>query len=227
MASILMRAVEKGHISENTAKIYRARIRWIEEYTGRKVKSLLSDAKGTIASIKERSPKSETTQRSITGAFLALFTHSSKLQKAKGREQREFQDFHGGLKVMKTRHHDIVGLKEKIEGLERGSDARLIARMATELPPSIKLVDLIAVKTKDFVDSYTSMYINGKPISIPPNVAREIRRSLKARPRKYLLTSPRTNEPFAKENSLAVYANRVLATSMGQGVTFKTLRSQD
>jgi hypothetical protein len=59
---------------------------------------------------------------------------------------------------------------------------------------------------------------------LPDSLDAVVRESLKAHPRKFLLVSPRTQEPFIRDNTYVVFVHRVFERILGKKVSISMLR---
>lgn len=128
---------------------------------------------------------------------------------------------------------------KKRNSLPKGTQTRLLLAMYTMIPPArsdynhVKIFKDISKMTELELDEYEGNYIilsNQKymknkivlkkyktskmygdmTIEIPPELAREIKASLKKEPREYLFIGSKTKEPYENANSFNKWANREL-----------------
>lgn len=59
---------------------------------------------------------------------------------------------------------------------------------------------------------------------LPRDLERVVRNSLARQPRSHLLVSPRTGEPFVRDNTYVVYVHRLLERALGKKVSISMLR---
>jgi hypothetical protein len=59
---------------------------------------------------------------------------------------------------------------------------------------------------------------------LPDDLDAVVRESLQAHPRKFLLVSPRTQEPFVRDNTYVVYVHRVFERILGKKISISMLR---
>lgn len=136
----------------------------------------------------------------------------------------------------------IVSERDK---LDKDSDEYLVLSMYTMIPPvradynrvriysaidnDIKEPNYLVVTPKKMTLVLTEFKSKSKKLQkyehdLPSNLQSVIRKSLKLRPRDYLIVSPRTGRPYDNPTSYDVYVNRIFGKVIGKGVTINTFR---
>lgn len=136
---------------------------------------------------------------------------------------------------------------ETRDGLAKDSQEYLLLSLYTMIPPSRADMNAVKILGSDdevdvkkypnymvlYDDKIKLVYNEFKSKSrrlqkyekiLPANLEGVVRRSLMARPRDYLVVSPRTGQPYATGEAFAKYFDRVLERVFGKKVTINTLR---
>ena len=228
--------LDKAKLKDKTKKDYKTSLSTLCHLVGKDIDWILVNCEKTYDKIKNKNLR---TQKTFITAILALFKHTHDLKKTHRRSYDcWFQKFSTIKKsaselptsVSKLQWKQIV---KKRKTLDVTSNEYFVLSLYTYLPPTLDFrnVKLFTNDPPDDIDSLniqkTSMMltIKRKTYEIPERLDRTIRNNILKHPRKFLVVSQRTHEPYENTHAFTVYLERLLSSIFEKKITLRDIRS--